>query len=132
MTTTNAASTTLASILKLLNIVFWKYIGSTTLGNLWGTGNVIVALKKYLDKNIATPGPIKFIAIPETDPNYNMYKSIHDLPKHIFDELMPFLTVYKQLENKVVDVKELGDRKEAIKIIEESLELYKKEILKEE
>lgn len=73
----------------------------------------------------------KIIAIPYGDPQYNGYKNIDELPKHLFDELMHFLSVYKQLENKVVNVEELGDRKRAIKVIEDSLELYKEKILNE-
>ena len=42
----------------------------------------------------------KIIAIPFNDPNYNHYKSIHDLPPHIFDEMKHFFQVYKNLENK--------------------------------
>ncbi len=72
----------------------------------------------------------KVIAIPFGDPQYNGYKNISDLPKHIFEELMHFLTVYKQLENKKVDVEELGDNKRAIKVVEDAIKLYNKEILK--
>ena len=72
----------------------------------------------------------KIIAIPYGDPQYNKCKDIKQLPNHIFEELMHFLTVYKQLENKHVEVKELWDAKRAKEIIKESLELYKKEILK--
>ncbi len=72
----------------------------------------------------------KVIAIPFGDPQYNEYKNISDLPKHIFEELMHFLTVYKQLENKKVDVEELGDNKRAIKVVEDAIKLYNKEILK--
>ena len=71
----------------------------------------------------------KVIAIPYGDPQYNCYSDISALPQHIFDELMHFLKVYKQLENKNVEVKELGNRDRALAIIEESLQLYKKEIL---
>ena len=71
----------------------------------------------------------KIIAIPYGDPQYNNYSDIKELPKHIFDELMHFLRVYKELENKKVEVKELGGKERAIEIIDESLELYKKEIL---
>ena len=71
----------------------------------------------------------KVIAIPFGDPQYNGYKNISDLPKHIFEELMHFLTVYKQLENKKVDVEELGDNKRAIKVVEDAIKLYNKEIL---
>ncbi len=71
----------------------------------------------------------KVIAIPYGDPQYNGYTDISELPQHIFDELMHFLKVYKQLENKNVEVKELGDRQYALQIIQESLDLYQKEIL---
>lgn len=72
----------------------------------------------------------KVIAIPYGDPQYNGYKTIKELPNHIFEELMHFLTVYKQLENKPVEVKELWDKDKAEAIIAEALDLYKKEILK--
>ncbi|MBQ3493929.1 MAG: inorganic diphosphatase [Clostridia bacterium] len=66
----------------------------------------------------------KIIAIPFKDPQYNSYKDIKDLPEHIFDELKHFLSVYKQLENKVVEVQELCDREEAKRCIEFALNLY--------
>lgn len=72
----------------------------------------------------------KIIAIPFGDPQYNEYDDISKLPKHIFDELKHFLSVYKQLENKVVHVEELGDHNKAMKIIEENLKAYKKSIKK--
>ena len=68
----------------------------------------------------------KIIAIPFGDPQYNEYKDISELPKHIFDELKHFLSVYKQLENKVVHVEELGDHKRAQKIIEENIKAFSK------
>ena len=67
----------------------------------------------------------KIIAIPFADPNYNSYKSIHDLPKHIFDEMRHFFTVYKQLENKETSVDVAEDRDIAIDIIKKSIENYK-------
>lgn len=70
----------------------------------------------------------KIIAIPETDPNYNTYKSINDLPKHVFDEMRHFFMVYKQLENKETSVNVELDRDEALKIIKESMESYKKNL----
>ena len=70
----------------------------------------------------------KIIAIPETDPNYNTYKSIHDLPKHIFDEMQHFFSVYKQLENKNTTVDVASDKDVAIRIIEQSMENYKKNL----
>ena len=67
----------------------------------------------------------KIIAIPDTDPNYNTYKSIHDLPEHIFDEMRHFFTVYKQLENKNTSVDVASDKDTAIEIIKKSMESYK-------
>ncbi|MBE6810368.1 MAG: inorganic diphosphatase [Ruminococcaceae bacterium] len=66
----------------------------------------------------------KIIAIPCNDPNYNMYKSINELPKHIFDEMRHFFTVYKNLEYKETAVEEVADAETAIKIIEESIARY--------
>jgi inorganic pyrophosphatase len=68
----------------------------------------------------------KIIAIPFSDPNYNIYQSVNDLPNHIFDEIRHFFTVYKQLEHKDMVVEEPQDRDEAVKIIAESMENYKK------
>lgn len=70
----------------------------------------------------------KIIAIPETDPNYNTYRSIHDLPAHIFDEMRHFFTVYKQLEYKNTTVDVTSDRDVAIDIIIKSMENYKKNL----
>ena len=67
----------------------------------------------------------KIIAIPDTDPNYNTYKSINDLPQHIFDEMRHFFTVYKQLENKNTSVDVASDKDEAVKIIKQSMANYK-------
>ena len=72
----------------------------------------------------------KIIAIPTTDPNYNTYKSIHDLPKHVFDEMQHFFSVYKQLEYKDTSVDVVADKDEAIAIIIKSMESYKKNLYK--
>ena len=66
----------------------------------------------------------KIIAIPYNDPNYNMYKGIDELPKHIFDEMTHFFKVYKNLENKETAVDEVSGREEAIKVISEAIDSY--------
>ena len=66
----------------------------------------------------------KIIAIPFSDPTYNEYKDISELPKHIFDEMRHFFSVYKQLENKQTAVDEVADRRAAIKIIETCIRNY--------
>lgn len=67
----------------------------------------------------------KIIAIPMGDPNYNMYRSIDALPRHLFDEMCHFFTVYKNLEHKDTVVDEVCPRDEAIRIIEGDIESYK-------
>lgn len=66
----------------------------------------------------------KIIAIPFNDPNYNMYKDIDELPKHIFAEMTHFFTVYKELENKTTAVNEIEHADSAMKIIAGDIESY--------
>lgn len=66
----------------------------------------------------------KIIAIPFADPNYNAYKKISDLPKHIFDEMVHFFTVYKALEHKESMAGEVNGPEEAIKVIASCKENY--------
>lgn len=66
----------------------------------------------------------KIIAIPYNDPNYNMYKSINELPRHLFDEMRHFFTVYKNLEDKETAVDEVADADVAIKVIDEAINRY--------
>ena len=72
----------------------------------------------------------KIIAIPSNDPNYNMYKSIDELPKHLFDEMRHFFAVYKNLEEKETAVEEVANAQEAVKIIEEAIARYNEVFLK--
>lgn len=71
----------------------------------------------------------KVIAIPFTDPTYNGYKSISELPKHIFDEMQHFFRVYKELENKPTSVSEVYDVDAARDVIQKSIVNYVEKIL---
>ena len=66
----------------------------------------------------------KIIAIPFNDPNYNMYNDIRELPKHVFDEMSHFFSVYKNLENKETAVNEVGNREASIKVIDKAINDY--------
>lgn len=66
----------------------------------------------------------KIIAIPFSDPMYNGYRSIFSLPKHVYDEMTHFFSVYKTLEHKETVVDEVGDVNEAIKIVQAAIEQY--------
>lgn len=67
----------------------------------------------------------KIVAIPFGDPQYNTFSDISQLPDHIMEELVHFLTVYKQLENKKVEILDVGGKKDAIKVIKDSIKFYK-------
>ena len=68
----------------------------------------------------------KIIAIPYGDPNYNNYRDIDQLPKHIFEEMRHFFTVYKNLENKTTAVNEVSPRSSAIAVISDGILAYEK------
>lgn len=68
----------------------------------------------------------KVIAIPFGDPQYSSYKEMSELPEHIFNELIHFLTVYKQLENKKIVIEKLGGKEDAINAIETAIQIYNK------
>lgn len=72
----------------------------------------------------------KIIAIPYNDPNYNMYKSIEELPRHLFDEMRHFFAVYKNLEDKETAVEEVASADEAVKVINEAIVRYNEVFLK--
>ncbi len=67
----------------------------------------------------------KIIAVPFNDPNYNCYNDIKDLPKHVFEEIRHFFSVYKSLENgKETSVAEVSGAKKAKDTIKKCIECY--------
>ena len=68
----------------------------------------------------------KIIAVPFSDPMYNSYRSIFALPKHTYDEMTHFFSVYKTLEKKETVVDEVQDRDAAVEIIQAALDGYEK------
>lgn len=68
----------------------------------------------------------KIIAIPFSDPMYNTYKDINELPAHIFEEMKHFFTVYKDLENKKTVIEKMNGANEAKEIIKTCIENYNK------
>ena len=75
-------------------------------------------------------GDEKIIAVPSNDPTYNHYTDISELPKHIFDEMSHFFTVYKNLENKQTAVNEVMGRDAAVQIVQKAIEDYIEEFCK--
>ncbi len=66
----------------------------------------------------------KIIAIPFSDPNYNEYKDISDLPAHVFDEMAHFFTVYKSLEGKETVASDVNNRQAATQVIRRAINSY--------
>ena len=71
----------------------------------------------------------KIIGIPYSDPTYNGYADIDQLPKHIFEEMQHFFRVYKELENKNTSVSETHDVDVAKDVVQKSIHEYIEKIL---
>ncbi len=67
----------------------------------------------------------KIIAVPYSDPVYNCYKDVSELPAHIFDEMRHFFTVYKELEGKKTAVEKVEGLDKALKVIDKCIDSYK-------
>ncbi|HIT78270.1 MAG TPA: inorganic diphosphatase [Candidatus Limihabitans stercoravium] len=70
----------------------------------------------------------KIIAVAINDPNYSGYTSLEELPRHLFDEMEHFFTVYKQLEGKSTAVNSLDSRETAEQTISTCMEEFKRHI----
>lgn len=66
----------------------------------------------------------KIIAIPFSDPTYNGYTDITQLPAHVFREMQHFFSVYKNLENKETVVNDVQGADVAREIIKKSRDSY--------
>lgn len=68
----------------------------------------------------------KILAISTTDPAVSDYTHHNQLPAHSLREIRRFFQDYKTLENKQVIVEDFMGPEDAVKILEESLDLYRK------
>ena len=66
----------------------------------------------------------KIIAIPFSDPNFNMVKDVFELPSHMFEEIKHFFAIYKELEGKETVVDEVQGRKAAREVIQGAIKNY--------
>ena len=97
-------------------------IRSMTLVRCYPIGVIIMEDQGYKDE--------KVIAIPFDDPMYNNVQKIEELPKHMFDEMSHFFTVYKTLEGKETALIGIKGREEAERLIDECIEGYKEHFKK--
>ncbi len=80
-----------------------------------------IGMMKMIDNG---RGDEKIIAIPFDDPTYNVYTDISQLPKHIFDEMGHFFSVYKSLEHKETAVDEVQGPQDAVDVITKAIDNY--------
>ena len=66
----------------------------------------------------------KVICVPVSDPIWNKLNDLDDINPHLLKEIEHFFQVYKDLENKTVDVEGWGDVKEAQRIISECVKRF--------
>ena len=69
----------------------------------------------------------KIIAVAKSDPFLKNVKSLDDLPQHTYDEMVHFFSRYKELQNKVTEIKGVEGRESALQTINDSLINYKAE-----
>lgn len=66
----------------------------------------------------------KVICVPVSDPVWNRLNDLDDVNGHLIKEIEHFFRVYKDLEQKKVDVEGWGNLQEANKIIDACIERY--------
>jgi len=66
----------------------------------------------------------KIICVPVSDPIWNLLEDISDMNQHQLKEIEHFFQVYKDLEEKKVDVGGWGDANEAYEIVNSCTERY--------
>ncbi len=62
----------------------------------------------------------KIIAVPVKDPRFEQVTTIQNLPPHVIREFEHFFTIYKELENKVVETRGWHDLDHAVEVIKAS------------
>jgi inorganic pyrophosphatase len=68
----------------------------------------------------------KIIAVSTMDPAYSDYTDHGQLPAHALREIRRFFQDYKTLENKQVIVEDFIGPEDAVKILEEALDMYRR------
>ena len=73
----------------------------------------------------------KIIAIASGDPSLNVYSDLKNLPPHIYEEIVHFFKVYKELEGKKTVIREILGAREARQIIADNIRMYRETYEKE-
>jgi len=82
----------------------------------------VIGVMRMLDNGEADD---KLIAVAEGDPSVNHIHNIDEMPPHFISELRNFFEDYKKLEKKTVVVEDFQDKETAMRILNDSFEMYK-------
>jgi inorganic pyrophosphatase len=66
----------------------------------------------------------KILTVADHDPRWRHLRFLGDVPDHLLDEISHFFAIYKDLEQKLVEVRGWRGREEALKVIDEARERY--------
>jgi inorganic pyrophosphatase len=66
----------------------------------------------------------KILGVAHDDPRWRELKELEDVPKHLLDEIAHFFAIYKDLEQKLVDVRGWVGRAQALDNIQECRDRY--------
>ncbi len=66
----------------------------------------------------------KLLCVPVSDPQWSHVDSLDDVPPHLLREIEHFFEVYKDLEDKFVEVDGWEGRKKAFSLLHDSIERY--------
>jgi len=69
----------------------------------------------------------KIVCVPKRDPGWNEAEKLEDIPQQMQREITHFFSVYKDLEDKEVDVQGWRSREEALAVIEDARQLHEQE-----
>jgi len=78
---------------------------------------------RMLDRGLADD---KILAVPATDPLFDGYQELEDVPPHFLEEVAHFFSVYADLLKNKVKVLKWEGREMALAEIERALDLYAK------
>jgi inorganic pyrophosphatase len=65
----------------------------------------------------------KIVCVPNHDPNWNHLEDLEDIPEQLRAEIKHFFSVYKELEDKVVEVDGWHDRGRALEVLADARRL---------
>lgn len=69
----------------------------------------------------------KLLCVPLFDPMWNHVRSLDDVPPHLLKEIDHFFSIYKELEGKKTKVKGWEDLQEAVKVIDDSRDRFRRQ-----